>query len=649
MALPDIRAVEPGEPLPPVDAIGAWALLVTSDNDGTVTLSQKSNRTEMARLPSAHGKAELVRFSPDGNWAAVKHARHDHAIWVVWDWRRSKVLLQAGHAPGTPWGWSPDSSCFFYGGTDGLLCVHDLVKNTDIHRIALRQAPWITKEEHVALSPDRGKLAVVGKQASATASATVQVYDLRTGQVAAEFLHPQMYTQAQVVWRVAWGPDNRLLAAACSEDLYIWDVPHKKQQAVIKNVRADWAMVFTREANILVSSGSTSLIQLSDPLIGTSLVSIPGNFGDALVGERWLPLAWPAPSGFYEVALGKECRRLHTASRDFGPHAAFHPQGRWLALADYLGVRLFDLANFREAAFLDLGRSETVLFHPGGDLLTYSGEHGLQRWPLRPDPEQPEGAMLLGPPQLLQALPARPYPNWAALGPNGQVAAADIGRRQAVLLNSDHPEERTVLGPQQGVRCVSMSPDGRWVATGHWLGKSINVWDAKTGRLVKEFPTSGNQGANVLFTPDGRWLIGCLGQEYVFWNVGPWNVDHVLQRKEQGWAGMAAVSPDHRMLAICDTVWEVKLLDLKTSREIARLPAETNGTISGLCFGPDGSQLVVARSDGALLWDLRLIRAKLADMGLDWDLPAYRARASDAPWEPIRVRVVTSNPIAAAP
>ena len=649
MALPDLRAVGPGEPRPPVDAIGAWALLVAIDNDGTVTLTRRSNGAELARLPNTHGKVELVRLSPDGNWAAVKHAGQNHTVWVVWDWRRAKALLQARHEPGTPWGWSPDSACFFYGGTDGLLRVHDLVRNADIHRIALRQAPRIAKEEHVALSPDRGKLAIVGKQASATSQATVQVFDLRTGEVAAEFLHPHVYPHAHLVWRIAWGPDNRLLAAACSSDLYIWDVPHKKQQAVIKNVRADWAMVFTREANILVSSGSTGLIQLSDPLTGTLLVSIPGKFPNALVGERWLPLAWPAPSGFYEINLGKECRRLHTGIRDFGPRAAFHPQGRWLALVDHLGVRLFDLATFREAAFLDLGRSETILFHPDGDLLTYSGEHGLHRWPVRPDPEQPAGAVLVGPPQLLQMPPAELYSNWAALGPNGQVVAADIGRRQAVLLNTDHPEERTVLGPHQGVRCVSMSPDGRWAATGHWIGKSINVWDTKTGRLVKEFPTPGNRAANVLFTPDGRWLIGCLEKEYLFWNVGSWDVDHVLQRKEQGWPGMAAVSPDHRLLAICDTVWEVKLLDLKTSREIARLPAETNRMITGLCFSPDASQLVVARSDDALLWDLRLIRAQLAAMGLDWDLPAYRPRADDAPWEPIRVRVATGNPLPSAP
>jgi WD40 repeat protein len=327
-------------------------------------------------------------------------------------------------------------------------------------------------------------------------------------------------------------------------------------------------------------------------------------------------------------------------NRDFGPQAAFHPQGRWLALGDSVGVRLFDLASFRESAFLDLGRCETVLFHPDGDLLTYSGKYGIQRWPVRPDPEQPAAAVVVGPPKQLQGPPLMVAPNWAALGPDGQVAAVDHGRNQAILLHADHPDKKTVLGPQKGMRGVSLSADGRWAATGHWVGTAIHVWDTTTGRLVKVFPTPGNRCANALFTPDGRWLIGCLEREYRFWKVGTWEVDRVLPRKEQGWAGMAAMSPDHRLLAICDTVWEVKLLDLDTNQEIARLPADPDQQILALSFSPDGSQLAVARSEGALLWDLRRIRAQLKDMGLDWNLPAYPLQPVPCP--PIKVKLLPS-------
>ena len=42
-------------------------------------------------------------------------------------------------------------------------------------------------------------------------------------------------------------------------------------------------------------------------------------------------------------------------------------------------------------------------------------------------------------------------------------------------------------------------------------------------------------------------------------------------------------------------------------------------------FSPDGSRLVVTTNDGPAVhvWDLRAIRKHLAEMGLDWDAPAY--------------------------
>jgi hypothetical protein len=38
-----------------------------------------------------------------------------------------------------------------------------------------------------------------------------------------------------------------------------------------------------------------------------------------------------------------------------------------------------------------------------------------------------------------------------------------------------------------------------------------------------------------------------------------------------------------------------------------------------VAFNPDGTQLMACESSDALrVWDLRMIREKLADMGLDW-------------------------------
>jgi hypothetical protein len=47
---------------------------------------------------------------------------------------------------------------------------------------------------------------------------------------------------------------------------------------------------------------------------------------------------------------------------------------------------------------------------------------------------------------------------------------------------------------------------------------------------------------------------------------------------------------------------------------------------SDACFTPDGTKLIAlsgGKVRGIRVWDLRLIRQHLANMGLDWDAPPY--------------------------
>jgi len=64
----------------------------------------------------------------------------------------------------------------------------------------------------------------------------------------------------------------------------------------------------------------------------------------------------------------------------------------------------------------------------------------------------------------------------------------------------------------------------------------------------------------------------------------------------------------------------VRLIETATGRELATLTAPELHDIHWLCFRPDGEQLAVGCANGILqLWDLRRIRERLAEMGLDWE------------------------------
>ncbi len=83
----------------------------------------------------------------------------------------------------------------------------------------------------------------------------------------------------------------------------------------------------------------------------------------------------------------------------------------------------------------------------------------------------------------------------------------------------------------------------------------------------------------------------------------------------------------------------VRLVDARTDQELATLPAPDLPVVDRLCFSPDGSRLAcLMETMGVQMWDLRYLRAQLADMGLDWDLPAYSAEPPQG--EPGAARIV---------
>jgi WD40 repeat protein len=173
------------------------------------------------------------------------------------------------------------------------------------------------------------------------------------------------------------------------------------------------------------------------------------------------------------------------------------------------------------------------------------------------------------------------------------------------------------------------------VATGNHTnsqGVGAKVWDAATGRLVKEFRQS--YSCVVGFSPDGKWLTTTNGREGRLWKVGTW--EEGLRVEEPHFA----FSPDGRLLAVAGD-GPIRLLDSTTGREYVRLEAPETTRFLPQCFTPDGSQLIALgyESQALHVWDLRLIRRQLAELGLDWDAPAYPPEAPP-PAEPLRVEVV---------
>jgi WD40 repeat protein len=188
------------------------------------------------------------------------------------------------------------------------------------------------------------------------------------------------------------------------------------------------------------------------------------------------------------------------------------------------------------------------------------------------------------------------------------------------------------------VRSCAVSPDGHWVATGNHSnlqGIGATVWEAKSGRLERDFAVGGL--CSVGFSSDGHWLAtgggGCR-----LWKVDTWEEGPTVAPPGEG--GAFAFTPDGRVLALDAGLSQVRLVEVDSGAELARLTVPEQTRVAPTCFSPDGAQLVAVGTESQLLyiWDLRALRAELKTLRLDWDRDDYPPAVPAAP-SPLRVEL----------
>ncbi len=630
MALPDILLDKLWGGSPPGTTMLAFdedmKHYARSNTNGDITVRSVTDDQEFLRLDGPGTNCWSLRFSPNGQYLA---ARYDSGHVEVWKLDRGERVLEG------PFGavaFSSDSERIAIA-EGAVLHLYGLVSKTE-HQFN------VGRQIDLAFDPKGLRVAVCSDKSDLG----VRLLDVDTGNVLVTLPHPSS------VNTIAWHSSGRLLASACKDSrVYVWDLTSPlRPVAILEGHRAEpISLAFSHSASLLASISWDQTVRLWDPLGGRQLVT---DFGAPVIGfpqllfskdDNWLSFAIKGrEAGLWKTAVGQECRCLYSGSgSDKTPWSlSFDPQGRVLASGHDDGMRLWDTVTGRELAFLPIGYTRTVLFHPNGEsLLTCRETGGVDRWPIQRAQSDRGVSLRLGPPQRLK-LPQGTRTQGISLAANGRtLAVADSAREQVILADLNDPSASLTLRGHPSIVAVSISPDAKWVASSSWyeFPQRVRVTEIGSGKMVLQVDSTLNAAA--MFSPDGRWLAIDRGDECGIWEVGAWSLSHKLPKERE--AGVMTFSPNGSVFALGKSSQVVRLLDTRRDwKEMAALDPSGPQRIGPGCFSPDGSKLAVA-ADARLirLWDLGRIRAELAAMALDWD--EERSPAPVNPEEPKEIMV----------
>jgi WD40 repeat protein/tetratricopeptide (TPR) repeat protein len=619
-------------------ALDKYAL---ADKDGNVSIRRVSDDRELFALPGL-GEPVIGRFSPSGRYLVVYGSSDvgngPMQLWQL-DLPEPRCTLKHPRAYGE---FSSDGGWLAHV-TPTQLTILDLATNKIKRTWELPGSGRCG----IRWSPQGDRLAVVR---AVNGKWLVEVRQAATGAVVGSLWHDRSCES------IAWHPDGRLLAAGAGTNIHLWDVAEQARVAVLEGHKGyGIRLEFNRAGDRLISSDWHGTLRLWDVATGRQRLSVLG-VGWPTFGLDDCSLACTLPgSGKVQIlrfAAGREVRTLAgrvTAgipspsfsadlSRD-GQLVALHFDDRITGAAK--GLAVLDRRTGRELGRLSASQ-RSLGFQQDGSFWTWNGAGDVLRWPSKLG--LPSGTIRFGPPK-----PVVSFPGTEARAMTADGRSLVLGNfYQGALILHRGPRERLIpTGPQDDVRYGAISPDGRWVATGsHWChsGIGVKVWHAATGRLQKQFTV--RDSSKVRFSPDGRWLLAGWTSSIKFWRTGNWEEGPPLY--VQGDGGGAAFSPDSRLLAV-GGLGRVRLVRPDTGAEVARLTFAEQTSLVPLSFTPDGAELLVHGEDTQAIhiWDLRLIRAQLAELGLDWDDPLLPP-ASQQPDVPRAVEFVGAELLADA-
>jgi WD40 repeat protein/predicted Ser/Thr protein kinase len=591
--------------------------LAVALQDGTVQLHDPHSGARLDALATEQRAITALSFISEGTRLLSGDAEGSVKSWHLDSagiWKPETVRSLGGvvrEIRGTL-----DGRCLAVSENSQSLFVHDLLgDSSETIRVPAPPGQGVLSPDgkllahsHVALSPD-GRLLVQGVETS------LSLWDVAHGT-----LVKSIEVELGPIFKVAFNPDGKLLLCAGSQGLQVYEAPSLQQQTFMRldNLPAGmfrpdgqylafttyggrlilWSVFGNRALAVLCCPGGQAIAMSTDAKLLAS--------GSADTVRVWNLTGAPerlilrGPKGAVnQISFDPKGRRLASVSKDktlalwdaatgkllgevslpgFAQAVGFSPDSRWIVAGDWASnLRILDAETLQPLISLEhpLGRGlDSAAFSPDGQYLAAGGEMGMVLFRIERD---------------------------AAVGGNARPSL-----------------ERIAQVPGRRSHFVRFSANSRWLAWSE--DRAIRLWDLREGReQLIPFTRPLHGWGNLAFHPDGEHLYYVTaGRQVEAWDVLRGEKATILGKSGEFEQTHLAISPSGRWLADDFQTLTVGVWDTRTKQLLFALPEETT-TVGCLAWGPDSEQLAVGDKGGGLvIWSLPKIRAKLAQLGLDW-------------------------------
>ncbi|MBY0524842.1 MAG: WD40 repeat domain-containing protein [Gemmataceae bacterium] len=568
--------------------------LLTAGGNGITAIHDLTARKALRTVPGIQ-----ARLAPDAKLMATTQYDGDARAYkiLIIDVDSGKTLRSCGAYASRMEGFafSPKSERLAAAGADGVVYLWDVTTGKETVRCAGHRATI----ESVAFTPDGKRLA------SASHDGTARLWDPDTGKEERCFSRLAANSAEPLTWasRVAFAPDGKRLFVAWSAGATATVIELASGRTIL-SMRGNTAggapigRVVCGEAQTMASlSGTDGVIHVTDLTTGQELTPAqPAGDLQALAVSndgRTVALSDVYHSvSLWDVPSGKQ--RLRLTGLEVAPQTmAFALDGALLATggSSETVVRLWKVATgeaVRELHGHNHGVRQLWFAADGRSLLAVDSVGVVHRWDAGADKEIEQ--------------------HWLKRGTTISISA---DARRALMVNFNQKtrvNEWRLVDVVSGKTLVDLPadvggtllPDGQQIAAfGPGAEKSLRLWSAGTGRLLRRINTTLNEppanerpsgGSFLAITPDGRSIAGAQGTR----TARLWEAATGLERlRLAGHATpirSASLSPDGRMLVTSGGDATVLVWDLFSQQGAAPkqpLPADLETHWNSL-MGTDG-------------------------------------------------------------